>query len=391
MESEKHSTVKLVEDTIEKEDIKQLCDWLQSDPTPQLTKGEQTIRFEDEFASMIDMQYGCFVNSGSSAVLLALAALKADDRLRNNKVACPGLSWVTDVTSVMQLGMQPILVDCNMKDLSFDLNHLEQVFETNRPACCILVSVLGLVPDMAKILQLCQEYQVHLIEDTCESLGSEYHGHPLGSLGHISCFSTYFGHHMSTIEGGMCCCNDFDLSQRLYALRSHGWSRDLDPERSESLADAFNVGEFEQYYTFYDAGFNLRSTDLQAYIGRAQLKRLESNAAIRNENFNLYREGIKNNRIKFRLHPKDFVSSMAFPVLLKDRKECVDHLRSVDIEVRPLIAGSMGRQPFYVEAYGDRPLKNCDKIHQNGFYVPNHPKISHVDIQRIVDIINQYE
>ena len=392
MASDNHLNVKLVEDTIDKEDILALCDWLQSDITPQLTKGEQTLRFEEEFAAKVDMRHGCFVNSGSSAILLALAALKSDDRLRNNKVAVPGLSWVTDVTSVMQLGLQPLLVDCNLRDLSFDLSALEQVFEIQRPSCCIIVSVLGLVPDMKRVMELCQEYHVHLIEDTCESLGSEYRGQPLGSLGHISCFSMYYGHHISTIEGGMCCCDDFELSQRLYALRSHGWSRDLETDRAKDLSNAFNVDEFQQKFTFYDKGFNFRATDIQAFIGRRQLKRLDANSVIRSDNFNFYRESLNTSKLKLRSHPSDFISNMAMPVLLKsDRKECVDHLASCDVEVRPLIAGSMGRQPFFVEEYGERPLKNCDKIHSQGFYVPNHHKISNVEIERLCDIINLYE
>lgn len=391
MDSAKYAPIKLVEDTITRDDLQQLSNWMLQENTPKLTKGEQTVLFEEEFAAKIGTSYACFVNSGSSAILLALAALKADDRLSNNKVAVPGLSWVTDVSSVMQLGLQPILVDCNLRDLSINLDDLERVFELQRPSAVILVSVLGLVPNMKQFLELCQEYEVHVIEDVCESLGSEYRSHALGSLGHISCFSMYWGHHMSTIEGGMCCTDDFELAQCLYSLRSHGWSRDLEPERAESLQQAFKVDKFQELYTFYDQGFNLRSTDLQAFLGRLQLKRLPLSCEQRAENFSLYQNNLKSNRLRLRIHPKDFISNMAMPVLLHDRKECIEHLQDNEIEVRPLIAGSMGRQPFYMEQYGVKELKNCDRLHTNGFYVPNHHKLSHVDIERVCDIINLYE
>jgi CDP-6-deoxy-D-xylo-4-hexulose-3-dehydrase len=143
--------IKLVKDTIDKNDINRLIEWLGQDEIPRLTKGDLTWELESKWAKKIGTRYSVYVNSGSSAILLALAALKHTDKLRNDKIVVPGLSWATDVSSPMLLGMEPILCDCNLEDLSCDLNHLEKIFQDSDPSCMILVSPLGLVPNMKKV------------------------------------------------------------------------------------------------------------------------------------------------------------------------------------------------------------------------------------------------
>ena len=194
--------INLVQDTINKQDINALVEWLSQDPTPRLTKGELTKKLEAKWASKLGTKYSVFVNSGSSSILLTLAALKQLNRLKNNKVIVPSLSWATDVSSPMLLGLTPIMCDCNLEDLSCDLNHLEKLFKEHNPGALILVSPLGLVPKMKSVLELCEKYNVLLLEDVCESMGSKYKGKYLGTFGLASFFSMYFGHHLSTIEGG---------------------------------------------------------------------------------------------------------------------------------------------------------------------------------------------
>jgi CDP-6-deoxy-D-xylo-4-hexulose-3-dehydrase len=178
--------IKLVSDTIDKKDLKALSDWMLQSETPQLTKGPLTIEFEKNWSEWLGVKHTTYVNSGSSAILLALAALKETNRLRNKKVVVPALSWLTDVSSVMQLGMDPILCDCNYYDLSLDLEDLEEIFKEERPSIMILVSVLGLVPDMNAIVKLCKKYGVYLNEDVCESMGSSYIENKLGTFGDIT-------------------------------------------------------------------------------------------------------------------------------------------------------------------------------------------------------------
>ncbi len=162
--------IKLVSDTINKQDIASLIEWLSQDEIPQLTKGKLTIQLEEKWANKLGTKYSVFVNSGSSAILLTLAALKWTSRLKNFKVVVPSLSWATDLSSPVLLGLEPILCDCNLEDLSCDLNKLEQIFEKEKPGALILVSVLGLVPNMDAVVELCKKHNVILLEDVCESI-----------------------------------------------------------------------------------------------------------------------------------------------------------------------------------------------------------------------------
>jgi len=159
--------IRLVENTIDKNDINALIEWLQTEP--RLTKGPVTLEFERQLAEWFGTEYAVFVNSGSSANLLMLYALKMSGMMKNQKVVVPSLCWATDLAPVIQLGMEPILVDCNLENLSVDLDHLELLFSLHEPSALLLVSVLGLSPDMDALADLCRKYDVHLLEDNCES------------------------------------------------------------------------------------------------------------------------------------------------------------------------------------------------------------------------------
>lgn len=379
--------IKLVNDTIDKKDIDRLIEWLGT--YPRLTKGKLTVEFEEKWSKWIGRKYSVFCNSGSSANLLMLWALFQSDYIdRNAKIVVPAISWATDLAPVVQLGMQPIICDANLKDFSVDLDHLEDIFKKENPAALMLVSVLGLVPDMEKIVSLCNKYNVILLEDTCESMGSEYKGKKLGTFGKISSFSTYFGHHISTIEGGLVSTDDKKLYSILKSIRSHGWDRDLSKHEQKKLRKKWDVDEFNALYTFYYSGFNLRSTDLQAFIGIGQIDKLEDICKKRNKNFQLYNDILGNISPTI---PKDdnFISSFAYPVISNKRKKIITALKNKKIEVRPMICGSMGNQPMYVKKYGKLFLKNADIIDKNGFYIPNHPSLSKNDISLISKIIKE--
>lgn len=191
-------TVKLVEDTIDKNDIDALCKWLQQDIIPRLTKGPLTEEFEKKYSDWLGTKYSVFVNSGSSALLLMLYSLIELKKLqKKDKVVIPALAWATDLAPVIQFDLTPVICDINLSDLSVDLRHLEHIFYTEQPKALMLVSVLGLVPNMDEIIRLCKKYNVILLEDCCESLGSTYKDQKLGTFGLMSCTSGYAGHHMS--------------------------------------------------------------------------------------------------------------------------------------------------------------------------------------------------
>ena len=322
--------------------------------------------------------------------MLGLAALKFGGKLKNNKIVVPDLSWATDVSTPILLGMDTIPVDCNMHDLSIDLDKLEKVFKEESPAAVILVSVLGLVPDMIKVVELCHKYSVLLIEDVCESMGSEFMGKKLGTFGCMSFFSMYFGHHISTIEGGMVCTNDDEIADLLLMMRSHGWDRDLTEEKGQALAEQFGISEFDRLFTFYLPGLNVRATDLQAVIGLRQVDKIDKFSKIRNRNFLHFNKRLQdsNNMIKPRQLPSEFVSSFCYPVILKNRDACVEELRANDIACRPLIAGSICKNPFW-KKWGNREveLTNTPLIDKYGLYVPNHQDVTLEDVDKMCDII----
>jgi len=277
-----------------------------------------------------------------------------------------------------------------MKDLAVDLEHLEKIFTEESPDALLLVSALGLVPDMNKIVELCSKYDVILLEDTCESMGCEFVNRKLGTFGIMSSFSTFFGHHISTIEGGLISTDDKELYELLVAIRSHGWARDLSVETQLNLLEEWNVSEFDSLYTFYYPGFNMRSTDLQAYIGLAQVDKLDDWGRKRLTNFNLYQELIENDYWKPDIDLNHFVSNFAYPIIHPNRNIIVENLRKNDVEVRPLICGSMGTQPFYVKKYGRLELPNVSVVDKYGFYVPNHPTLTYDEIELICNIVNWY-
>lgn len=380
--------ITLVKDTIDTDDIDNLIQWLKT--YPRLTKGEKTIEFEELWSKWIGCKYSVFVNSGSSANLLMIYALLELFNLRNKKIVVPSLAWATDLSPVIQLGLEPIIVDINLDNLSVDIEHLKEIFEREKPSALLLVSVLGLSPEMDKIKDLCEKYDVILLEDNCESQGTKFNDVKLGNFGLMSSFSTYFGHTMSTIEGGMICTNEKEVYDILKQLRSHGWDRDLDIKRQNELRDKWNVDDFSALYTFYVPGFNVRSTDLQATLGIEQLKKVDNMIDIRNKNFNIF----KNRLSEHMWFPKEtknsFTASFCIPIITETPEQKIRIVQSLiqnKIECRPLICGSMGTQPFYKKKYGELILPNANKVDTCGIYIPNHPKLLVEEINLMCNII----
>ncbi len=380
--------IALVKDTIDKDDIDNLIEWLKT--YPRLTKGPMTTIFEEMWSKWIGCKYSVFVNSGSSANLLMLYAIIELYNLRNKKIVVPSLAWATDLAPVMQLGLEPILVDIDTSNLAVDIEHLEQIFITEQPAAMLLVSVLGLSPRMSEIVSLCKKHGVILLEDNCESQGTKYNGIKLGNFGLMSAFSTYFGHTMSTIEGGMVCTNDKAVYDMLKQLRSHGWDRDLDKGRQDELRAEWGVDDFSALYTFYVPGFNVRSTDLQAVLGISQLEKVDEMIAQRNKNFQLFKEKLSP-YTWFPLEVENsFTASFCIPVIassIEEKEAIVKALLDMKVECRPLICGSMGTQPFYIKKYGRVELPNVTKVDGCGLYIPNHPKLTEEEILRMCECI----
>jgi CDP-6-deoxy-D-xylo-4-hexulose-3-dehydrase len=375
--------IRLISETIDKDDVNALCEWLQQEQTPQLTKGSLTRELEAQWAEKVGTNYSVFVNSGSSAILLTLAAMK--EMGLGRRIVIPALSWSTDLGSALILDYEPILCDCNLEDLSVSLEHLEFIFRTERPDALLLVSVLGLVPQMAEIVELCARYKVTLVEDACESMGSKYRDRYLGSFGEASCFSMFFGHHVSTIEGGFINTNNKNLYDMLLMMRSHGWARDLDKETQATMAEEHEIDPFNEAYTFYVPGMNLRSTDLQAFLGLRAINKLDSFSATRENNFRLLQKMVgPKSELNLRYDEEDFISNFAYPFMSSDRAGTLRKLEG-EVETRPLIAGNIAVQPVWEgpETY----LPNAAQVHKKGLYLPNHQDITDQWVRRMAAIL----
>lgn len=382
-----NSPITLVRDTISNEDIESLIEWLKGNP--RLTKATKTIEFEQEWSRWLGSKYSVFVNSGSSANLAILYALMLSGKLKNKKIVFPCLSWVTTVSPAIQLGLEPILCDTDKNNLGIDVEKFEKICEKENPAVVMIVHALAFPNDIQKIIEICKKYDVILLEDSCESVGTTVGGKKTGTFGFASSFSTYYGHHFSTIEGGFVCTDDYEFYNLIKSIRSHGWSRDLDEVTRRKLQLEYGIDDFKNLYTFYHPGFNLRSTDLQAFIGINQIKKLDGFCKARWNNLKRYDELIINPYWKISIKDFEFVSNFAYPIIHPMSAKIAERLTEGQIECRPLIAGSISRQPFFYTRYGKQKHEFSDTIHDFGMYLPNNPSMTIEEIEKICGIVNQ--
>jgi CDP-6-deoxy-D-xylo-4-hexulose-3-dehydrase len=380
--------IKLVNDTIDKNDLNKLISWLETNP--RLTKGDLTVEFESRWSQWLGAKYSVYLNSGSSANLAMVYSLLVSGRLKNKKIILPSVSWTTTVTPSIHLGLEPILCEADKETLGVDVKHLEELFIEHNPAILMIVHVLAFPNKMNEIINLCQKYDVILLEDSCESIGSTYDDKKTGTFGLMSSFSFYYGHHMSTIEGGMVCTNDEEIYKILLSIRSHGWDRDFDKEYQKEIREKYNVSDFRAFYTFYYPGFNLRSTDLQAFIGLSQIEKIDDFNESRNKNYKIYQSLIKNNYWKISDMNNCYYSNFAYPIITKNIDSLSKDLIKSGVECRPLVCGSIGLQPYWKNIYGETSFEFADIVHNYGLYVPNNQHITESEIEFICDIINKH-
>lgn len=377
--------IRLAEKIIDNEDISNLVEWLQQ--SDRFTKGEQTLMFESEWSKWLGSKYSIFVNSGSSANLLVTLALLYSGRLRNNKVIVPAISWVTTVSPAMQLGMTPILCDADKDDLGLDVKHFERLCEEHKPSVAFLVHVLGHANKMKQILEICKKHDVLLIEDTCEAYGSEHLGQKLGTFGLASTHSFFYGHAMSTIEGGMVSTDDYDLFNLMLSLRSHGWLRDNDSLYRRKILDKYDMNEpFLENYFFVYPGLNIRNTDLNAFVGLGQMKKLDDYVNKRDKNYNLFLSNLEEH-VWVQKSDTTLVSALSFGLMHENRMDIANALIDNNVECRPLICGSIQEHPFWYTRYDKVDLPNATKVHQLGLYVPCHQSMTEEQVDFISDII----
>ena len=377
----------LAKETINEDDINALIDWLKT--YPKLTKGKYTVEFERKWAEWIGTKYAVNVNSGSSANLLMFYSLIVLNKLKSKKVIVPAIAWATTISPVVQLGLEPVMVDVDPYTYGIDLDQTEFLLKTEDISAIIFVQQLGVPHYKDRLLELCKKYDVLLLEDGCASLGSSYEdGTKVGQIGDMSSFSFYFGHQLSTIEGGMINTDDEELYHTLLMLRSHGWGKDLPKELYKQKMVENDIDTFHEPFTFLVPGFNVRSTDLQAFIGCRQVDKADWMSQRRYENHLLYTKLLEDS-FEIQKYGNDKPASISFAIVAKDgkeRKRIVGRLVENGIETRIFSAGNIGLHPFWVNRFGEFHGKVADRIHSRGFYLPNYPELTEEDINFISDV-----
>jgi CDP-6-deoxy-D-xylo-4-hexulose-3-dehydrase len=358
---------------------------------PRLSMSEQCGNFERQFAAFQGSSYAVLYNSGASANLAMLQSLKNLGKIKDgDKIGFSALTWATNVMPVIQLGMRPVPIDCDPLTLNVMSYNLRSRLEETDIDVMFITNALGFVGDLDIICDICRQRNIILIEDNCEALGTELPAGKTGTFGLMSSFSFFVAHHMSTIEGGMVCTNDNELAQMLKIVRANGWDRNLEESEQRQWRAKYNIGsEFESKYAFYDLGYNLRPTEITGFLGCQQMQFLEGNIAARQANYIKLESVLRQNPELVSLYRSHIsvLSNFAFPILCdnpKVRRQYVERFCQAGVEVRPMIAGNIQKQPFYKKyVQQEYDLPGTDKIHNCGFYCGNYPELTDDDIETL--------
>ncbi len=358
-------------------------------------KGKYVKEFENKFAKFFNSKFSVMVNSGSSANLISIASLffkKKNPLKKGDEVIVPTLSWSTTYYPLQQYGLKLRFVDIEIDTLNVNVQEIIKAC-TSKTKLIVAVNILGNPMELSKLRSFCKSKNIYLMEDNCESMGAKINGKFTGTFGIVNTFSTFFSHHISTIEGGIVLTNDFEIYNLLLALRSHGWTRDL----SNNFYLKKSQTKFENY-CFTLPGYNVRTTNLNAAIGLEQLKKLPKLIKIRRQNHKLF---VKLFRYDERFIFQKFIgenSCFAFTLVLKPKfkflkKKIFKALKKNKIEFRLITGGSFFKHPVkkYFNFTKFNGSKNVDYIHENGFFVGNHPRDLTKELTFFKNVLNKIE
>ena len=373
----------MTDDAITQQERDSLSDFIRN--TSRVTQGDVVREFESAWSDWLGCKYSVFVNSGSSANLMICRALSGVRREHPTWVS-QSCTWSTAISPIIQFGNLQ-LCDVDLRNFGPDLENLEEIFKTQKPKFMLLTHLLGFNALTDELLEMCSKYGVTLVEDCCESHGASFKGKKVGTHGVASSFSFYYGHHMTTIEGGMVCTNDEDLYHEFLLLRSHGLLSALPKEKQRDRL----VENVDPLFTFLRDGFNLRNTDLHAKLGMMQLPLLDSNIESRNKNLKTFISTIDSDKY-FTDFDTTGCSNFAFPIFTKGSNvsKVKETLMGLGIEYRPCIAGNLYEHPIVSNSpYPQlRYDKTCKTIHDNCVYVGNHKDVTTEMILELCDSLN---
>lgn len=382
----------LMYNNITEDDAEALIKFLSQRPVPILTNGKKVREFEEAWCKWLGVKYSVFVNSGSSANIISLLIIR--DMFGKGEVITTPLGWVSDIAAILHAGLKPVFVDIKLDTLSIDEDQIIEKITPDTHAI-LLTHILGYNGLSQKLLDICEEKGITLIEDVCESHGATFKGKKAGSFGDISNFSFYYAHHMTSIEGGMICTNDPIIYDAARCCRSHGMLREMDnPETKDKVVKA--NPDLNQDFIFMGAAYNMRSTELNAVLALNQLPRLDQNNVERRKNLDVFLNTLDSTKY-FTGFNREGNSNYAFTLLLKkpdmdlrDRVEAT--LRDNGIEFRRGMSGGGNqlRQPYlrkmFAREYQNYPV--CNHIHHYGWYIGNYPGLEETKIRELTTLLN---
>ena len=379
----------LINDNITQGDREILADFCLNGE--RFTNGPKVKEFEKIWSEWLGVKHSVMVNSGASANYISIAMVK--ELVGEGEVIVPPIGWVSDVSSVAQLGMTPVFVDVSLNDFNITAENIKRAI-TSKTKAIVLVHTLGFPAINDEIIQIAKDNNLILIEDCCEAHGATYNGKRVGSFGDISLFSFYFGHHITTIEGGTVCVNDSKLYDLAKLFRSHGMTR----EASQELQRDYQLmyPDLNPLFTFAVAGFNMRSSELNAVLGIEQMKRLDNNIERRRENLDIWLDNLDSSKF-MTFFTRQGNSNFALPLMMqgivRDKlKDVCSILEDEGVEYRLGTAGggSQARQP-YLKKFPHRidgVLAQADYIHDNALYVGNHTDLTKNQIVNLCKKLN---
>lgn len=381
----------LMKESVTAEDRKSLSDFILS--AERLTNGPMVKEFESAWSGWQGCAHSLFVSSGSTANLLLIAGVMEHHGIRAGaKVAVPAVTWSTNIAPVIQAGLTPIFCDVNPKNFAIDAGHLQQITKQHPDIKIIFAThLLGIPAPIERYEEILPE--AIILEDACESHGAQTPAGKVGNLSSGGTFSFYFGHHMSTIEGGMVCVGEEELYEVLRTKRSHGLARECTKTRFENFKSQYP--EVDGEFLFVTEGFNFRNTEIGAVLGLNQLKRLDAMIARRREIFTKF---IK---ITWEEYPDLFESfategnsSFCLPFICKERELCQNLRRFLTqngVETRPLCGGNLLRQPFLMGRFGNHDeFPNADYLHFHSFYIGNNHLITNDEIDVLENLLDKF-
>lgn len=379
----------LINDNITQGDRKILADFCLNGE--RFTNGPKVKEFEKLWSEWLGVKHSVMVNSGASSNYISIAMVK--ELVGTGEVIVPPIGWVSDISSVTQLGMQPVFVDVSPNDFNITAENIKNAITPDTKAI-VLVHTLGFTAINDEIIEIAKKNNLILIEDCCEAHGATYKGKRVGSFGDISLFSFYFGHHITTIEGGIVCTNHNKLYDLAKLFRSHGLTREASKELQQEYQT--NYPNLNPLFTFAVAGFNMRSSELNAVLGIEQMKRLDSNIEHRRKNLDIWLDNLDSSKF-ITFFTREGNSNFALPLVMQNKskdklKDICSILEKESVEYRLGTAGggNQALQPF-LENFPHKingVLDQANYIHSNSLYVGNHTDLTEEQIINLCKKLN---